>query len=135
MPYRFRQFLVSLLFLVFLSRFFAFQMIIARKALWLPKFIGGRAIPYQKISKIIHKVSPFLVKIERLLKPRLYFMTKGFMKIMSGILLLCLAIFLTFPIPFSNFLFALLIIVISLGLIEKNGLFIILGYIGEWPFI
>ncbi|ACJ20335.1 exopolysaccharide biosynthesis protein [Coxiella burnetii] len=109
---------------------FAFQMIIAQKALWLPKFIGERTIPYEKVSKIIHKVSPFLIKIEHLLKPRLYFMTKGFMKIMSGVVLFCLAIFLTLPIPFSNFLFALLIIVISLGLIEKDGLFIILGYIG-----
>ncbi|HBD7260561.1 TPA: exopolysaccharide biosynthesis protein, partial [Legionella pneumophila] len=33
-------------------------------------------------------------------------------------------------IPFSNFIFATLLIIFSLGLIEKDGLFLIIGYLG-----
>ncbi|HFD2276232.1 TPA: exopolysaccharide biosynthesis protein, partial [Legionella pneumophila] len=53
-----------------------------------------------------------------------------FMEIINGIVIFFLALLLMLPIPFSNFIFATILIIISLGLIEKDGLFLIIGYLG-----
>ena len=57
-------------------------------------------------------------------------MTSRFMEIINGLVIFCLALLLMLPIPFSNFIFAALLIIFSLGLIENDGLFLVMGYIG-----
>lgn len=109
---------------------FAFQMIFARKTMWLPKSIAERTIHQETIAKIIHATVPYLIKIEYFLKPRWAFMTCRFMEIMNGSIIFGLAILLMLPIPLSNFIFASLLIIFSLGLIEKDGVFLAIGYIG-----
>lgn len=115
--------------------FFACQMICLRKTLWLPKIIGKRAIHHENINKVIYSALPYLVKIEYFLKPRMTFMTSRLMEIANGFIILLLAFLLMLPIPLSNFIFAGLLIFIGLGLIEEDGLFIILGYIGVFLYI
>lgn len=109
---------------------FACQMLFARKTLWLPKIIAERTIHQKSISRVIHSTVPLLVKIEYFLKPRWSFMTCRFMEIINGSIIFCLALLLMLPIPLSNFIFAGLLIIFSLGLIEKDGLFLAVGYIG-----
>lgn len=109
--------------------FIAIQMIMARKSLWIPPFLSQYAISCSKVNEIINKTIPYLTKIERLLKPRLVFMCSRIMEIITGIVILLLAFLLMLPIPFSNFILASLIIVFSLGWMEKDGLFILLGYL------
>lgn len=104
---------------------FSCQMVFARKTLWLPKTIAEHTIHQKNISKIIHATVPYLIKIEYFLKPRWSFMTCRLMEIINGTIIFCLAILLMLPIPFSNFIFAALLITFSLGLIEKDGLFIV----------
>jgi hypothetical protein len=57
------------------------------------------------------------------------------MEIINGITIFCLALLLILPIPFSNFVFALLIIIFSLGFIGKDGIFIVVGYISTFCYI
>lgn len=109
---------------------FAFQMVFARKTMWLPKIIAERTIHQETMAKFIHNTVPYLIKIEYFLKPRWLFMTSRFMEIIHGIVIFFLALLLMLPIPFSNFIFATLLIIFSLGLIEKDGLFLIIGYLG-----
>lgn len=120
---------ISLVFSVPIA-LFACQMIFARETLWLPKIIAQRTIHKQTISKMIHATTPYLIKIEYFLEPRWEFMTCRFMEIINGFIILCLAILLMLPIPLSNFIFATLLIIFSLGLIEKDGILIVMGYIG-----
>lgn len=111
------------------------QMILMKKNLWLPKKLGTIKIPHEKLKKIIQAAIPYLQKIEKWLKPRLSFMTSVYMDIMNGIILLCLSILLMLPIPFSNYLLATLIIIFSLGLIEKDGVFIATAYVGTFLYV
>lgn len=108
---------------------FACQMIFARKILWLPKIIAERTIQQKTISRVIHATVPLLIKIEYFLKPRWSFMTCRFMEIINGFIIFSLAILLMLPIPFSNYIFAALLSIFGLGLIEKDGLFLVLGYL------
>ena len=109
---------------------FSCQMVFARKTLWLPKIIAKRTIHQKTIPKAIHATVPYLTKIEYFLKPRWEFMTCRLMEIINGTLIFCLAILLMLPIPLSNFIFAALLIIFSLGLIERDGLLLVIGYIG-----
>ncbi len=108
---------------------FSLQMIRGRSTLWLPKVIADHTIQHKKFVKIIHVTVPYLIKVERFLKPRLPMMTSRIMDIINGIIIFCLALLLILPIPFSNFIFATLIVIFSLGFVEKDGIFIALGYI------
>ncbi|WP_339051562.1 exopolysaccharide biosynthesis protein [Rickettsiella endosymbiont of Xylota segnis] len=114
---------------------FSLQMMYEKTTLWLPKIIANRTINHKNLSKIIHATVPYLRKIERFLKPRWPFMTSRAMEVSNGITIFCLALLLILPIPLSNFIFALLIIIFSLGIIEKDGIFITLAYVSTLSYL
>lgn len=114
---------------------FACQMVFARKKLWLPKVVAKRTIHHDTLSRVIHAAVPYLVKIEYFSKPRWLFMFSRFIEIINGSIIFCLAILLMLPIPLSNFIFAALLVIFSIGLIEKDGLFIVAGYVGAILYI
>lgn len=109
--------------------FFAVQMILFRKKPWLPAFIANKKIPFEKFSQMVNKSMPSLKRIEAFLKPRWQFMQSPILVAFTGLVILCLFVIFLLPIPFSNSLVAFFIVLISLGIVEKDGLFIVLGYI------
>lgn len=111
------------------------QMILMRETLWLPKRVARHTIHHRTIVKIVHASTRYLQKIEIFLKPRLIFMTSKYMETVNGIVLLALTLLLMLPIPLSNFILASLIIIFSLGLMEKDGLFIIISYLGGITYV
>lgn len=113
----------------------ALQMALMRKTLWLPKKVAMHTIHHRTITKIIRGSTRYLQKIEKLLKPRLSFMSSQYMEAVNGVTLLCLSVLLMLPIPLSNFILASLIIIFSVGLMEKDGVFIIAAYIGTGIYI
>lgn len=108
---------------------FALQMIGKRPFLWLPKSIASKTISHEHIVKMIHIATPILKTLERFSKPRWIWMTGQMMEVINGIVLFCLALLLILPIPLSNAIFGGIIILFSLGTVEKDGLFIVLGYV------
>lgn len=108
----------------------AAQLTLAKKTLWLPKRINQVTIEKNKLSKTLDKALPYLIKCERWLKPRLAVMTSKFFEVLIGLTIMVLALLLMLPIPFSNFIFSMLIVIFSLGLLEKDGVYIITGWLG-----
>lgn len=108
--------------------FFALEMIVARKSFWLTKSMGNKTISHSKFSKIIHAVTPYLIKLERLSKPRWAFMVSRPMEVMNGIVILFLTLLLVLPIPFSNSIFGAMLVSFGLGMAEKDGVLILIGY-------
>lgn len=115
--------------------FIAVQMILGRSTLWLPDIIAKKTVSQKSLAKIINTTLPYLKKAEFFLKPRWAFMTSRPMEILNGLVILVLALLLILPIPFSNFIFAIQLIVFSMGLIEKDGIFIVLGYTASLLYI
>lgn len=110
--------------------FVALHLIIGKHTLWLPSFLGHKKIDSQKLESMIQATLPYLRKLEKVLQPRFLFMTSKFLDRIHGLVLLCLSILLTLPIPFSNFIFATGIILFGLGIAEEDGLIIIIVYLG-----
>ena len=70
---------------------------------------------------------PYLERTERLLKPRLTGLLSWTGERLIGVALLVLAITLTLPIPFGNWLPAFAIAIVGLALVEKDGVAVLVG--------
>lgn len=94
---------------------------------WLPAIIADRSMTRADFGTFIGRVTPLLARVERLLKPRALFLTspRG-EKIIGGVCLL-LAVVLALPIPLGNMLPAFAITLMALGVLERDGLWVLLG--------
>jgi hypothetical protein len=103
------------------------QLFLGFQKIWLPKWIANRSFKRKFLEQAIYKMLHYLDKIERLIRPRWQFMSSPLVHRLLGLLLLLLGIVIALPIPFGNFLPAIAILIISLGIIEKDGLVIAIG--------
>ena len=110
--------------------FISLRMIFGKK-IWLPhKLVSKKITPYALLK--ITKTTLFIVrKIQYLLRPRLHWACRSsVMKILNGILIFMLGVLLALPLPlpFSNLAAAWAIFLIALGILEDDGLFVLIGY-------
>jgi hypothetical protein len=98
---------------------------------WLPKFILNKTLSKEAIHKISQKGLWLTKKLTRFTSVRWEFMSREpFFHMINGIVISLLGIVLALPlpIPLSNIVVAWAILLISMGLFEDDGLFILLGY-------
>lgn len=108
--------------LVYLSA----QMMLGR-APWLPPFIDRRRISRDSFRALVGRANPFLERAERLLRARLMMLTSPMAERFLGALCLALSLVLILPIPLGNLLPALSLSIIALGVLERDGIWIIGG--------
>jgi len=108
---------------------FAVQLMLGVERTILPGFIARRNISTEFLRSATPRVAGLLAWFERLLKPRLPIMTSLQAERAIGILCMGLSIVSTLPIPFGHQLPALGIMLIGLGLIERDGLAMLAGSI------
>jgi len=98
------------------------QLALSRSRPWLPRLIADRSIAREHFASILEKAMPWLLRAERLLKPRLSFLTRPPFEQGIAILCLLLAVVLFLPIPLGNMLPAVSICLFSLAILERDGL-------------
>jgi hypothetical protein len=108
---------------------FSAQLMLGYQAPKLPKVFAKRSVKRSTVAMLVQKSSPYLRKIERILRPRLSFMISNTAERVIGFLSLVFSLFVLLPMPLSNFIPGLGILIISLGLLGKDGLFVICGMI------
>lgn len=96
---------------------------------WLPAIIADRSMTRNDFNAFVGRVTPLLARVERLLRPRLFFITGQTGERIIGGLCLVLAIVLSLPIPLGNMLPALAISLMALGVLERDGLWVIFGFL------
>ena len=96
---------------------------------WLPAIIADRSMTRGDFRAFVGRVTPLLARAERLLKPRLLFITSARGEQVIGALCLLLAIVLAMPIPLGNMLPALAISLLALGVLERDGLWVLGGVV------
>jgi hypothetical protein len=104
------------------------QMMLGRLP-WLPGFIANRSISHEDFGALVSRVGPMLARAERLLKPRLPFLVNSGTERFIGAVCLLLAVILLLPIPFGNMLPALAICIFALGLLERDGVWVLAGLV------
>lgn len=110
--------------LVFLTA----QMMLGRKP-WLPGFIANRSMARKDFASMTERVVPWLARAERLLRPRLMILASPPIEYIVGAICFLLAAVLLLPIPLGNMLPAFAICLFSLGILGRDGIWIVLGLI------
>ncbi len=108
---------------------FSFQMMIGLPAPKLPQRFAKVAIKRSVLATLVRKSSPYIGKIEAILRPRLLFMSSPVAERIVGAWSLLFAVFIVIPVPLSNFIPGLGILIISFGLVGRDGLAMICGII------
>ncbi|MBR2656924.1 MAG: exopolysaccharide biosynthesis protein [Loktanella sp.] len=94
---------------------------------WLPKFLTNRSFGIGHFRAVIRRAMPYLQKLERLLRPRLFVVSSPTAMAFLGCVCLLLAAILVLPIPFGNLLPATAIALIAIGALERDGVWMIAG--------
>jgi len=97
------------------------------RAPWLPGFIARRSVGREALASVLERAQPWLQRGERYLKPRLRGLTGTVAERWVGTCSVVLAAMIMLPIPFGNMLPALAIIFAALGLMEEDGLWVLVG--------
>jgi hypothetical protein len=106
---------------------FAVQLLLGVEHLILPAFMGRWKIGTRWLKALAPRIASVLSWFERLLTPRMEWVTGQRAERFIGIIAIVLALVSTLPIPFGHNLPALGLVLIGLGLIERDGLAILIG--------
>ena len=109
--------------------FITAQLMLGRSTLWMPRFICERSISRDFFALLTAKLSPILHRAERFLRPRISILLHPVPERIVGAACLLLAIILFLPIPFGNIPPAFAIAAFSLGILERDGVATIIGWL------
>jgi hypothetical protein len=106
--------------------FLAAQLMLGRPP-WLPSFVANRSMTHVDFARVVRRVVPWLQRAEKMLRPRLSPLALPPMEYVIGLVCLLLAVVLVLPVPLGNVLPALAISVLSLAVLERDGLWVLAG--------
>ena len=109
--------------------FITAQLMMGRSVLWMPRVIARRSLTQVAFRNIVSRLLPWLYKVERILKPRLPQLVGDISGRAIGAASFVLAVVLFLPIPLGNMLPGLAVSLFALGLVERDGVAVIFGWI------
>jgi len=99
---------------------------------WLPSRLLDTRLPPNLFAKVFSFTRKIVLAFERLLRPRLLWVTASprLAQLHAIPIVICaLMLLLPLPVPFSNVIPAWGIMLIAAGLLERDGAFILAGYV------
>jgi hypothetical protein len=102
------------------------------KGIWWPDWILNKEIESSHLQKWVSKTIKIVRGIQKILHPRLVTLTQNYyFHRLHGLIIFVLALLLALPlpIPLTNLLCAYPLLFISIGLLEDDGLCILIGYV------
>lgn len=106
--------------------YLASQMMLRRQP-WLPRLVEARSIARQDFAGMVNRAAPWLARAERMLRPRLPSLVSPPAEVAIGAFCLLLSLAVALPIPFGNMLPAFAICLLALGVLERDGLWVLIG--------
>ncbi|MCU7611473.1 exopolysaccharide biosynthesis protein [Anaplasma capra] len=106
---------------------FSAQMLMGFSAPWLPAFLEKRSFKREFLATVIEKTSPVLKRMERWSKPRVLVVFSGIGDRMVALMCLLCAISIAIPLPLTNFIPAWGISAMALGVLNRDGILVVLG--------
>ncbi len=104
------------------------QLALGRPA-WLPQALFRRSLPRSEFAAAVNRLLPWLARAESLVRPRLLPLSGHVARRCVGAVCLVLSTVLALPIPFGNMLPALAISLMAIGLLEGDGVWVLIGFV------
>jgi len=106
--------------------------VVLNRVPWLPARLLDHALPTETVQHILERAAHSARRFEHLVRPRLLVLTATpFVNSVNGVVLVLAALVLMAPlplVPFANTLPAIGIILLCLGMAERDGVVILLGH-------
>lgn len=103
------------------------QLLLGRPRPWLPGFIARRGFRRRDLLKALHRISPYLVRIERIARPRYPRLLYAIQPHIVGLAVVALSLFIITPMMFTNIPPAMATVFLAIALIEEDGLLLAVG--------
>jgi hypothetical protein len=98
------------------------QLMVGLRTPWLPRFIARRGPHRHLMVRFRDHLAPWLARLERVVRPRnAAVLDHRAATAVSGLLLALLGLLLSLPIPLTNYLFGVLLLLFALALLERDG--------------
>ncbi|MGA8278773.1 MAG: exopolysaccharide biosynthesis protein [Rhodanobacteraceae bacterium] len=101
------------------------QMLIGLEQPWLPAALLRRGLARRSAQRFVARITPLLRWLEHICRPRWERLVEHPAHRISGLLLIVLGTALALPIPFTNYLFGLVLLAFAVALIERDGVLLI----------
>jgi hypothetical protein len=110
--------------------FLGAQMLVGSSRPWLPGRLRRHLVAMATLDWIDVRLVRWTSGLERLIRPRWAFLARGpfFSLVGLGIVLQGVGLAMPLPIPGSNWIFIVPILVYAIGLLEADGLLIMIGH-------
>lgn len=99
---------------------------------WLPGFIARRSMARSTFQALVARIEPWLLRAERLLRARMQVLAHPRAQRILGALCLIVSVALVLPVPFANMAPSIALCLIGLGVLERDGLWIVLGVLAAF---
>lgn len=106
--------------------FLAAQLMLGVDA-WLPRIITNRSLSRVDFHRVVRVASPWLARAEAVMRPRMVFLVTRPAIHVIGFVAFVMALLVLLPIPGANMAPSVAICIMALGLLERDGIWIVLG--------
>ncbi|WP_101925827.1 MULTISPECIES: exopolysaccharide biosynthesis protein [Luteimonas] len=106
------------------------QLLVGLRKPWLPRFIAERGPHRSSVQRFEKILEPWFRRLERVSRPRLpALLDHRAAAMFTGLLLVLLGVLLALPIPFTNYVFGVLLLAFALALLERDGALMLAAWV------
>ena len=105
----------------------AAQLMLGYRRPSLPESLARRTVRRERLGRAFARAEPWLLRIERAVHPRFPILTGAVAERVIGIVAVVMAMLLALPIPGANQPPAFAVALFAVGILERDGVFVILG--------
>jgi hypothetical protein len=107
--------------------FISAQILLGRDMPWLPDRLGARTVSKEALENLSRRAGPWLRRIEAVSRPRLVGLTRGPLDRFVGLALVVFSASILVPLPGTNTVPGIAVVIVSMGLLQRDGILVILG--------
>jgi hypothetical protein len=106
------------------------QLLVCLRKPWLPGFLARRGPHRKSMVRFRDLMSRWLGWVEKLVRPRMaWVLDHPVASAFTGLLLILLGVLLALPIPFTNYLFGVLLLLFVFALLERDGALMLVAWL------
>lgn len=109
--------------------FVSAQILIGRQTPWLPARLAARTVSVEGLEHLARRAGPWLRRIEAFSRPRQAQLTRAPLDRFVGLALVLFSASILVPLPGTNTVPGFAVVIVSMGLLQRDGILVLLGFI------
>ncbi len=107
--------------------FVSVQILLGRETPWLPERLATRTVSTEGLQNLALRAGPWLRRIEAFSRPRKAQLTRAPLDRIVGLALVLFSASILVPLPGTNTVPGFAVVLISMGLLQRDGILVIIG--------